>query len=63
MCFVVGGDIDTLCVAPRHINRSDFFASFYALLETQPQVADLHKIEDTFVPVIKLKFDGVEVRR
>ncbi len=57
----LGGDIDTLCVAPRHIEREDFFTSFYQLLEQQPLVTDLHKVVDAFVPLIKLKFDGVEV--
>ena len=36
-----GADIDTLCVAPRHINRSDFFDSFYELLKQQPETKDL----------------------
>jgi poly(A) polymerase Pap1 len=58
-----GGDIDTLCVAPRHVDRTDFFTSFYQLLEKQPLVADLRKVEEAFVPVINLKFDGIEVCR
>lgn len=27
-----GADIDSLCAAPRHVDRSDFFSSFYELL-------------------------------
>ena len=57
-----GGDIDTLCIAPRHIDRSDFFSSFYEHLKQQPEVTKIMAIEDTFVPVIKLEFDGIEVR-
>ena len=34
----VGGDIDTLCIAPRHIDRSDFFTSFAELLKRQPEI-------------------------
>lgn len=34
----VGGDIDTLCIAPRHIDRSDFFTSFAELLKKQPEI-------------------------
>lgn len=30
-----GADIDTLCVAPRHVDRSDFFSSFVELLKQQ----------------------------
>lgn len=30
-----GADIDTLCVAPRHVERTDFFSSFVELLKQQ----------------------------
>ncbi|XP_013199282.1 poly(A) polymerase type 3 isoform X2 [Amyelois transitella] len=56
-----GADIDALCVAPRHIDRSDYFTSFYELLKQQPQVRDLRAVEDAFVPVIKMNFDGIEI--
>ncbi|OWR49559.1 poly(A) polymerase type 3 [Danaus plexippus] len=56
-----GADIDALCVAPRHIDRSDYFQSFYELLKEQPQVKDLRAVEDAFVPVIKMNFDGIEI--
>ncbi|XP_026743422.1 poly(A) polymerase type 3-like isoform X1 [Trichoplusia ni] len=56
-----GADIDALCVAPRHIDRTDYFASFYDLLKVQPQVKELRAVEDAFVPVIKMNFDGIEI--
>ncbi|XP_045507790.1 poly(A) polymerase type 3 isoform X1 [Colias croceus] len=56
-----GADIDALCVAPRHIDRSDYFQSFYELLKQQPEVKDLRAVEDAFVPVIKMNFDGIEI--
>ncbi|XP_013786442.1 poly(A) polymerase type 3-like isoform X2 [Limulus polyphemus] len=56
-----GADIDTLCVAPRHIYRSDFFTSFVELLKEQPEVQDLRAVEEAYVPVIKMKFDGIEL--
>ncbi|VVC95682.1 unnamed protein product [Leptidea sinapis] len=56
-----GADIDALCVAPRHIDRSDYFQSFYELLKQQAQVKDLRAVEDAFVPVIKMNFDGIEI--
>ncbi len=59
---VSGADIDTLCVSPRHVDRSDFFGSFLDMLRPHPEVTDLHPVEDAFVPVIKMKFDGIEVR-
>ncbi|OCT65034.1 poly(A) polymerase alpha-A isoform X1 [Xenopus laevis] len=56
-----GADIDALCVAPRHVDRSDFFSSFYEKLKQQEEVKDLRSVEEAFVPVIKLCFDGIEI--
>ncbi|XP_066550065.1 poly(A) polymerase alpha isoform X2 [Amia ocellicauda] len=56
-----GADIDALCVAPRHVDRSDFFSSFYEKLKEQEEVKDLRAVEEAFVPVIKLSFDGIEI--
>lgn len=36
-----GADIDTLLVAPRHINREDFFNSFYEVLKENEEVKEL----------------------
>ncbi|CEF69818.1 Nucleotidyl transferase domain and Poly(A) polymerase, RNA-binding domain and Poly(A) polymerase, central domain and Nucleotidyltransferase, class I, C-terminal-like domain and Poly(A) polymerase family-containing protein [Strongyloides ratti] len=56
-----GADIDSLCVAPRHINRSDFFTSFYKVLEEDSDATELHAVQDAFVPLIKLKYRDVEL--
>ncbi|XP_044728354.1 poly(A) polymerase type 3 [Chrysoperla carnea] len=56
-----GADIDALCVAPRHIDRSDYFTTFFELLKQQPEVTDLRAVEEAFVPVIKMNFDGIEI--
>ncbi|XP_006903537.1 PREDICTED: poly(A) polymerase alpha-like isoform X2 [Elephantulus edwardii] len=56
-----GADIDALCVAPRHVDRSDFFTSFYYKLKLQEEVKYLRAVEEAFVPVIKLCFDGIEI--
>ncbi|KAK0170126.1 hypothetical protein PV328_010726 [Microctonus aethiopoides] len=56
-----GADIDALCVVPRHIYRSDYFTSFFDLLKQQPEVTDLRAVEKAFVPVIKMKFDNIEI--
>ncbi|KAF5296046.1 hypothetical protein FQA39_LY12668 [Lamprigera yunnana] len=56
-----GADIDALCVAPRHIDRSDYFTSFFELLKQQPEVTDLRAVEEAFVPVIKMNFDKIEI--
>ncbi|XP_018014796.1 poly(A) polymerase type 3 isoform X2 [Hyalella azteca] len=56
-----GADIDALCVAPRHIERQDYFTSFYDILKEQPEVTELRAVEDAFVPVIKMKYEGIEI--
>lgn len=56
-----GADIDALCVAPRNIERSDYFTSFFELLKQQTEVTDCRAVEEAFVPVIKMNFDGVEI--
>ncbi|CAG0898620.1 unnamed protein product [Cyprideis torosa] len=56
-----GSDIDVLCIAPRIVERSDFFTSFFELLKQTPGVTDIRKIEEAFVPVIKFKLQGIEL--
>lgn len=56
-----GADIDTLCVAPRHILREDYFSSFIEHLRMRDEVTDLRAVPDAFVPVIKLCFDGIDI--
>lgn len=36
-----GADIDALCVAPRHIDRNEFFTSFYEKLKNCSYVTEL----------------------
>uniref|UniRef100_A0AAV1TNT7 Poly(A) polymerase n=1 Tax=Peronospora matthiolae TaxID=2874970 RepID=A0AAV1TNT7_9STRA len=54
-------DIDTLCIAPRYCTRASFFVKVPILLEAAPDVTGLHVISDAFVPVIKMKVDGISV--
>lgn len=56
-----GADIDTLLVAPRHIDRSDFFGTFYEILKNNEDVKELRAVENAFVPVIKLVFCNIEM--
>eukprot|EP00088_Acartia_fossae_P040415 TRINITY_DN4209_c0_g1_i9.p1 TRINITY_DN4209_c0_g1~~TRINITY_DN4209_c0_g1_i9.p1 ORF type:complete len:630 (-),score=201.37 TRINITY_DN4209_c0_g1_i9:369-2258(-) len=56
-----GADIDTLFVAPRHINREDYFSSFLEVLRHHEVVTDLRAVPDAFVPVIKFCFDGIDI--
>ncbi|VDK53698.1 unnamed protein product [Anisakis simplex] len=59
--YRLGADIDSLCAAPRHVDRSDFFTSFYEMLKEDPNTTDLRQVQDAFVPVIKLKYRGIEL--
>lgn len=56
-----GADIDTLCVAPQHVDRGDFFGFFYEMLEAHPEVTNLTQVPDAYVPVIKMKFSGISI--
>lgn len=56
-----GSDIDTLCVAPKHVQREDFFTIFEALLKEREEVSELAGVPEAFVPVIKTKFMGVSI--
>ncbi|KAG9484266.1 hypothetical protein GDO78_009923 [Eleutherodactylus coqui] len=56
-----GADIDALCVAPRHVERSDFFQSFVEKLKIQDGIRNVRAVEDAFVPVIKFEFHNIEI--
>lgn len=56
-----GADIDTLCVTPRHIERSDFFTTLYDTLSKTPEITELRAIPDAYVPVINMKFESFEM--
>ncbi|PIK60121.1 putative poly(A) polymerase gamma [Apostichopus japonicus] len=56
-----GADIDTLCVAPIHIERTDFFSSLVENLKAMPTTKDIRPVEGAYVPVIKLEFDNIEM--
>jgi hypothetical protein len=46
-----GADIDALCVAPRHVDRSDYFTSFFELLKQQKEVTDLRVSRIIFLQI------------
>lgn len=54
-------DIDTLLIVPRKYTHNDFFSSFYDDLSALDGVSELHKVEDAYVPLIKLKLFGISI--
>lgn len=55
-------DIDALCVAPRHIDKSKhFFGELSEILKNHPSVSKLTEVRDAFVPVIKMKFEEIDI--
>lgn len=58
---VAGSDIDTLCIGPRHITREMFFSSLPKRLQEHSLVTNLSAVEDTYVPLIKFEFDGIDI--
>lgn len=53
-----GSDIDSLAIAPPHVSREAFFASFVAKIEKHPMVTECVPISDAYTPIIKLKMNG-----
>lgn len=56
-----GADIDTLLVAPKHIERNDFFDTFHLALGKMEGVEYVRSVRDAFVPVLKTKIFGIEL--
>ena len=57
-----GTDIDALCVAPRHIDRTKhFFGVLPEMLRNDERVTELVEVQEAFVPCIKMVFCGVDI--
>mmetsp|Transcript_18409 Transcript_18409/g.24296 ORF Transcript_18409/g.24296 Transcript_18409/m.24296 type:complete len:785 (+) Transcript_18409:206-2560(+) len=56
-----GADIDTICVAPQHCTREDFFTSLRDELMVHPQVTNLTAIDSAAVPIMSFDFDMVNI--
>lgn len=56
-----GADIDTLCVAPQHVTREDFFSALPELLTryTPPIFTNITLVPDAYVPVMNLEAEGI----
>ena len=56
-----GADIDTLCIAPRDVDREDFFESLVKIMKRHTLVKELNPVRDAHVPVIKMKFADIQI--
>ncbi|WFD25203.1 polynucleotide adenylyltransferase [Malassezia nana] len=56
-----GSDIDTLCVAPKHVQREDFFRIFERLLKESDDVTEVAAVPEAYVPLITTKFMGIPI--
>ncbi|XP_055332216.1 poly(A) polymerase type 3-like [Paramacrobiotus metropolitanus] len=54
-------DLDAVLVAPRYVTREEVFRGFVELLRQQENVKEVCPVENTFVPVIKFLYYGIEV--
>ena len=59
--FNAESDIDCLIVGPRDVNKRDFMATFPDVLRSRPEATMVNPVEEAFVPVIKIVFDGIEL--
>lgn len=53
-------DIDAVILAPQFVPKEDFFSIFYDLLSSNTKVKGLLKVEEAYVPIIKLTYDDIE---
>ncbi|RKO87181.1 Poly(A) polymerase central domain-containing protein, partial [Blyttiomyces helicus] len=54
-------DIDTLCVAPKHVKREDFFEEMQEALKARPEVTEMAGVPDSYVPVLKFHFSDIPI--
>ncbi|GLD95102.1 hypothetical protein PINS_up003727 [Pythium insidiosum] len=56
-----GADIDTICVAPRHVTREDFFTSLKDIFLKNPKVSNLVAIEGAIVPILTFDYEEINI--
>lgn len=57
-------DIDTLCVAPKHVDMDDFFDFFPATFRDMSKASEISEfvpVRESYVPIIKLEYCGVSI--
>ncbi|KAJ0409021.1 hypothetical protein ATCC90586_005205 [Pythium insidiosum] len=56
-----GADIDTICVAPRHVTREDFFTTLKDIFLKNPKVSNLVAIEGAIVPILTFDYEEINI--
>lgn len=56
-----GSDIDTLIVAPKHVDRQDFIEIFHSILQNDSWVTEATAVPDAYVPIIVAEIKGVPI--
>ena len=59
--YAPDADIDVLMVGPKRVSRDDIFTQFIPILKSNPNITRLLPIKDAYVPLIKMKFYGVNI--
>lgn len=55
------GDIDAVIVVPRSVNHDDCFSGLAEELRALPEVTELNAIREARVPIIGLKWEGIDL--
>ncbi|CAG8734914.1 1500_t:CDS:2, partial [Acaulospora colombiana] len=56
-----GSDLDTLIVAPKHIDRQDFNEIFLEMLQNDPLVDEAIGVPEAYVPIIAAVIQGIPI--
>ena len=56
-----GADIDSVCVAPNHCTRTEFFDTLKTALLDHPDVTNLRSVETAVVPIMTFDFCEVNI--
>ncbi|XP_058084354.1 nuclear poly(A) polymerase 3 isoform X2 [Magnolia sinica] len=54
-------DIDALCVGPIYATMADFFIVLRNMLQSRPEVSELHCVKSAKVPLMRFKFNGISI--
>lgn len=55
-------DIDALCIGPAYATMTeDFFIILRDMLQTRPEVSEIHCVKNAKVPLMRFKFNGIAI--